>query len=59
MIINTVLHEYDSPNNDSMLFRLPSLSPYSDILTNLKHITLSSRLFSRVLAYSFVNNTKL
>jgi hypothetical protein len=59
MIINTVLQEYDSPNNDSLLFRLPSLSPCSDILTYLQHLTLSSRLFSRVRAYSFVNNTKL
>ena len=59
MIINTVLQEFDSPNNDGLLFRLPSLSPCRDILTNLKHLTLSSRLFSRVLAYSFVNNTKL
>ena len=59
MIMNTVLQECARLNNDGLLLRFPSLSPCSDILTDLKHLTLSSRLFSRVLAYSFVNNTKL
>jgi len=59
MIVNTVLQEFGSPNDDGLLSRLPSLSPCRDILTNLKYVTPSSRLFSRVLAYSFVNNTKL